>query len=389
MPRQIWLLVIATTINVTGGSFLWPLNTIYMHNELGKSLAFAGFILMFNTAANIAGNLLGGALFDRYSAYKTVLYGTLLATLATIGISLYHSVVPYTIFLIIIGFGNGITWPVIMAMAGSVWPEGGRRAFNAVYVAQNLGVALGATLGGYIASISFNYIFWANAILFIVFFFIVLFTFKEMDQSQNPQMHTSVIEQSGKINDKTAFRSLLILCSGFLITWIAYSQWQSTIASHTQDIGIPLEQYSSLWAINGFLIVFAQPLVKWVTEKITSPRTHIYIGVIIMIVSYFIAMIAADFTMFAIAMVILTMGEVLMWPAFPTLANVLAPKGRKGFYQGLVNSIGATGRMIGPVVGGFIVDMYNIELLFYILIVILFIPFATTKFYDRTLKAKK
>ncbi|RDW15641.1 MDR family MFS transporter [Oceanobacillus chungangensis] len=389
MPKQIWLLVIATTINVTGGSFLWPLNTIYMHNELGRSLAFAGFILMFNTAANIAGNLLGGALFDRYSAYKTILYGTLLATLATIGISLFHSVVPYTIFLILIGFGNGITWPVIMAMAGSVWPEGGRRAFNAIYVAQNLGVALGATLGGYIASISFDYIFWANALLFIVFFFIVLFKFKEMDQLQNPQMHTSVIKQSGKIKDKSAFYSLLILCSGFLITWVAYSQWQSTIASHTQDIGIPLEQYSSLWAINGFLIVFAQPLVKWITGKITSPRIHIYIGIAIMIVSYVIAMFAADFTMFATAMVILTMGEVLMWPAFPTLANDLAPKGRKGFYQGLVNSIGATGRMIGPVVGGFIVDMYNIELLFYILIAILFIPFVTTKLYDRTVNVEK
>ena len=41
MPKHIWLLVIGTVINVTGASFLWPLNTIYMHNELGKSLAFA------------------------------------------------------------------------------------------------------------------------------------------------------------------------------------------------------------------------------------------------------------------------------------------------------------------------------------------------------------
>src|SRR5690625_5935061 len=74
MPKSIWLLVIATTINVTGASFLWPLNTIYMHNELGRSLAFAGFILMFNQAASIAGNLIGGALFDKIIAYKTILF---------------------------------------------------------------------------------------------------------------------------------------------------------------------------------------------------------------------------------------------------------------------------------------------------------------------------
>ena len=214
----------------------------------------------------------------------------------------------------------------MFAMAGSLWPDGGRRAFNAVYVAQNLGVALGASLGGYVASFSFDYIFIANALVFILFFLLVLFTFKGMDQSKDRQMHTSVLEQRAKIHNKTAFISLLILCSGFLVVWIAYSQWQSTIASHTQSIGIPLEQYSSLWAINGFLIVLAQPLVKWFTDRITSPKQHIHIGTCILIISFTIAMFAENFTMFAVAMVILTIGEVLVWPAIPTLANKLSPK---------------------------------------------------------------
>ncbi|MFD1849051.1 MDR family MFS transporter [Oceanobacillus bengalensis] len=384
MPKEIWLLVIATTINVTGGSFLWPLNTIYMHNELGKSLAFAGFILMFNQGANIVGNLIGGTLFDRYSAYKTILYGTILSAVAAVALSFYHSsVVAYAILLVLIGFGSGITWPVMYAMAGSLWPEGGRRTFNAIYVAQNLGVALGATIGGYIASISFDYIFMANAILFVVFFFIVLFTFKDFDNARDRQMHTSVIEQRGEIKDKSAFVSLLVLCSGFLVVWIAYTQWQATIAPYTQDLGIPLEQYSTLWAINGFLIVFSQPLIKWITGKVTSVKAHIYIGTVIMIISFLIAMFARDFTMFAVAMVILTLGEVLMWPAFPTLANELAPKGRSGFYQGLVNSIAAVGRMIGPVLGGFIVDTTNMEVLFYVVIALLFIPFVTTTIFER------
>lgn len=69
MPRYVWILVIGATIQVTADSFLWPLNTIYMHNELGKSLAFAGLILMLNQGAAIIGNLVGGTLFDKISAY--------------------------------------------------------------------------------------------------------------------------------------------------------------------------------------------------------------------------------------------------------------------------------------------------------------------------------
>ena len=390
MPKQIWLLVIATTINVTGGSFLWPLNTIYMHNELGKSLAFAGFILMFNQGAGIVGNLLGGGLFDKYSAYKIILFGTGIALSSAIGLSFLHeSIFAYSLLLVLIGFGSGITWPVMFAMAGSLWPDGGRRAFNAVYVAQNLGVALGATIGGYIASISFDLIFIANASLFAVFFCLVLITFKPMDQAKDRQMHTSVLQQSGEVKNKSALIALLILCGGFLLTWIAYSQWQSTIASYTQDIGIPLEQYSALWAINGFLIVLGQPLLKWITDRVTSEKMHIYAGNVIVILSFLTAMFAENFTMFAVAMAILTAGEMLVWPAIPSLANTLAPPGRAGFYQGIVNSVGAAGRMVGPLIGGFIVDLYHIELLFYVIFALLLVPFVTTKFFDRNVKNNK
>jgi len=272
----------------------------------------------------------------------------------------------------------------MFALAGSVWPEGGRRAFNAMYVAQNLGVALGATFSGYVASISFNYIFIANAIFFFLFFLIVLFTFKGMDEIRDRHMHTTVIEQTGEIENKSSFTALIILSVGFFAVWFAYSQWQSTIASHTQDIGIPLEQYSMLWAINGFLIVAGQPIMK--LFKWQSQKTYIYVGNAIFLLSFALAMVSDQFIMFAVSMAILTFGEMLVWPAKPTIANDLAPPGRSGFYQGFINSVAAAGRMTGPILGGLIVDYFNIHLLFFILLFILFIPFMTTGIFDRGLK---
>jgi len=382
LPKYVWLLVIGTAINVTGASFLWPLNTIYMHNELGRTLAFAGFILALNQGASIVGNLVGGMLFDKFSAYKTVLIGTGTAFVSAVTLAFNHSIVPYSILLVVIGFSAGMTWPVMFAMAGSVWPEGGRRAFNAVYVSRNVGVALGAALAGYIADFSFDYVFIANATMFGLFFVFALTTYRQMDTVRDNRMHTSVIEQTQEIKDKSAFIALIILCSGLMITWIAYSQWQSTIASHTQDIGIPLDQYSLLWAMNGFLIVVGQPLIKWATNRIPSEKTQIYVGTTIFLGSFLVGMFARDFAFFAVAMVILTLGEMLVWPAVPTLAHKLAPKGRAGFYQGFVNSVGSAGRMVGPFLGGLIVDLYNIEVLFFVLLGLLLIPYVTTRVYD-------
>ncbi|SFA87585.1 Predicted arabinose efflux permease, MFS family [Lentibacillus halodurans] len=389
MPKFVWLLVIGTAINVTGASFLWPLNTIYMHNELGRTLAFAGFILALNQGASIVGNLVGGMLFDKFSAYKTVLIGTGTAFASAVTLAINHSIVPYSVLLVVIGFSAGMTWPVMFAMAGSVWPEGGRRAFNAIYVSRNFGVALGAALAGYVASFSFDYVFIANATLFGMFFLFTLITYRGMDMERNNRMHTSVIEQSKRIEDKSAFIALVILCSGLMITWIAYSQWQSTIASHTQDIGIPLDRYSLLWAANGFLIVIGQPLIKWITNRITSEKMQIYVGTTIFLGSFIVAMFADAFAFFAVAMVILTIGEMLVWPAVPTLAHKLAPEGRAGFYQGIVNSVGSAGRMVGPFLGGLIVDLFNIKVLFLVLLGLLLIPYITTRIYDKGMIQKR
>ena len=56
---------------------------------------------------------------------------------------------------------------------------------------------------------------------------------------------------------------------------------------------------------------------------------------------------AQQFTMFLVAMVTLTIGELFVWPAVPTIANILAPKDKLGFYQGVVNSAATVGKMFG------------------------------------------
>lgn len=66
-------------------------------------------------------------------------------------------------------FWWGMIVPAIYAMAGAVWPNGGRTTFNAIYLAQNIGVAAGAAMGGFVAEFSFNFIFLANLIMYVLF----------------------------------------------------------------------------------------------------------------------------------------------------------------------------------------------------------------------------
>ncbi len=387
MPRALWLLIIGMVVNVTGSSFLWPLNTIYIHDHLGKSLSVAGVVLMLNSAASVIGNLYGGSLFDKIGGYKSIILGICITLSALVGLTFWHGWPAYIIFQIIIGFGAGIIFPSMYAMAGSVWKEGGRKAFNAIYVAQNLGVAVGASLGGIVAAFSFQLIFLANTIMYVIFLLIALFGYKGISVNSGKQKTINI--ESPLVKNTRNLQALLMLCTGYMLCWVAYVQWQTTIASYTQEIHISLTQYSLLWSINGALIVVGQPLLNGVLKHLTtSLKLQIIIGIGIFIVSFIVAGNASAFSGFLVGMIILTVGEMFIWPAVPTIAFDLAPKGREGFYQGIVNSTATGGRMLGPLLGGMLVDRYSMSVLFIVLIGLFLIAIITTLIFDRSIKTK-
>ena len=102
-------------------------------------------------------------------------------------LNLFHGWPWYAVWLVLLGFGGGMIVPAIYAMAGAVWPNGGRQTFNAIYLAQNIGVAAGAALGGFVAEFSF-YIFLANLVMYVLFALVAITQF-------NLEIHAKVKHQ--------------------------------------------------------------------------------------------------------------------------------------------------------------------------------------------------
>ncbi|TSB48128.1 MDR family MFS transporter [Alkalicoccobacillus porphyridii] len=386
MPKSIWILIIAMTMSVTGISFLWPLNAIYIHEELGKSLTIAGFVLMLNSAAGVCGNLLGGRLFDQIGAYRTLVLGVTAAAISACLLAFFHSFTYYMLLLMGVGFGSGMMAPALYALAGTLWPEGGRRPFNAMYVAQNVGVSIGTALIGVVAANELTAVFQANALMHAGLFVFVLFAFRKLKAKSTGHDTMKPLENI-PFRRHFRFHSLIFVSIAFVICWMSYTQWQANVSVHTQGLGLSLGAYSLFWTVNGLMIVCAQPLLSLVIKKwIQGIKAQMVAGVILFIVSFLVLTQVTQFSGFMTAMIILTIGEMFIWPAVPTVASQLAPDGREGFYQGLVNSVAMVGRMFGPILGGFIVDVYSIYVLFYVLVgmLILSIPFLLV--YDHPLK---
>src|SRR5699024_12862966 len=121
-------------------SILWNINTININDELNKSLITAGVVLMINAFGSVIGNLLCGSLFDKIGGFRSIIFASIINIGSLVGLNFLNDWPWYPFWLVILGFGGGIIVPAIYAMAAASWPNGGRTTFNAIYLAQNLGV---------------------------------------------------------------------------------------------------------------------------------------------------------------------------------------------------------------------------------------------------------
>ena len=386
MPKAVWILIIGTFLNSIGSAFLWPLNSIYVHDYLGKSLSVAGVVMMLSALAGIIGNLVGGYLFDKFGGYRGIMVGATLNILGLVGMYFWHEWPWYIVFLISIGFSGAVVYPMIYALVGQAWPTGGRKAFNAIFLATNVGVAIGPAFAGFVADIEFEYVFGVNLAVYALFFVFVAFTFRGFKHGAAVKEKVVVARE---VSERNAFMAIGILSVALVICWVGYSQWAATISTHTQSLGISLTEYSLLWTINGVLIVAIQPFIRPILTRWENKLKHqLVLGLVLMGISYGVVYFAEEFTFFVVAMVLLTLGEVFFTPVLPTIANKLAPEGRKGFYQGVVNAMTALGRTIGPLLGGVMVDLYGMKILMLIFVVLFVFAIIPCLIFDRPLKEK-
>ncbi|MFD1466015.1 MDR family MFS transporter [Lapidilactobacillus mulanensis] len=358
-----WLFLGSLIIN-TGISFIWPLTTIYMHEYLHETLTVAGIVLLFNSGFTMIGNYLGGWLFDHWRPYPTILIGIATAMVSTGLLIFLHGWPIYAVLLVVLGLGNGIVATGINSTATLVRSKQPSYVFNVLYFTSNLGLVFGSLIVGYILPLGIQYIFMIAFVLFVAFFVMALLTFRQLDQSKQAatQHGTVVSDRNEQTRDKLP---ILLLLLTLFVAWVAYEQWQSNISAYMIHLGMDVKLYSHLWTVNAVLIVVLQPLLTHFDDYLLKHlRGRLYTGFFLFCGSFLILIFAKQFGWFVLAMTVLTIGEIIAFPAVSTFVNERASFAEKGRYQGLVALSASAGRAVGPLIGALIIETFTYPILF-------------------------
>ena len=354
IPRSVLVLILGGFVQSVGNSLMWPLNSLFMHGVLGRTLTEAGSLLALQALASLLGQFISGFLADRFGPKKVMIMGLLGAVFSVGFIGVFPVWNVYAPAFILFGLAQAFIFVPLNALIHALWPEGGRRGFNLLYISNNAGVAIGTAIGGMIAQISFRLTFSMNAAAFFIY---LLLVFIGVSERKEPIQSISQKQAPNRLSKDSGFKVLLALGGGIFFAWGAYIQLVTILPVVMNQLGFSLFSYSVLWTLNGVFIVTLQPLINWVIKTwAKSFKRQFYLASVLLTIGYIILLGKLPYVSYIIAMLILTLGEMLILPAVPAAAAQLAPQGKTGAYQGIIGGASSGGRMVGPLLGGMMYD---------------------------------
>jgi len=367
-PRLFWVVVGVRFVDGIGGTLLFPFFALYITQKFGVGMTEAGILLGISSLFGLIGSMFGGALTDKFGRKQLILFGLVFSAVSTLGFGLVNEIRVMYPLIIVVGLLSSVAHPAHEAMIADILPEDKRQeGFGILRVVANYAWIIGPTIGGFLANIDFFYLFVIDAILSCIVALIINRTIPETKpelhaHEKNETLLQTVTGYRFVLRD-TAFVSFIV---ANIIMLIVYQQMYGTLSVYLRDNhGINPQGYGFLMTTSAITVVLFQ---FWLTRSIKHlpPFLLMAIGTVFYAIGFVLFGIVGTFILFAVNIVIITIGEMIVVPTSQALVAGFAPEAMRGRYMAMAGLSWAIPSTIGPGLAGYILDNYNPNLLWYI-----------------------
>ncbi|MBT2403251.1 MULTISPECIES: MFS transporter [unclassified Streptomyces] len=355
-PTAVKSLLVGTAVNRLGG-FIQVFMVLYM-TQRGFTDTQAGAALGVYGAGTVLGVLTGGWMSDRIGPRLTIM-STLVSSAVLLPAVLYLD--SYPAILAIIGVGGALSQayrPASTSMISQLIPaERQVMIFAMVRLAINLGTTAAPLLGAALVQVSWDFLFWGEAVAILVFATVAGVTLPRKEESAAGEKGAQATESGVPGGRKPSY--LAVLADGryvlFLLAMFAssliYIQYVSTLPLTVKHLGLSTAVYAAMVALNGALVITCELLVAKVVQRWPA-RIAVIAGVALTGIGMSLYALPWGLAALVIATLVWSLGEIVGYPtlffAYPAQAG---PPELRGRYLGASNSLYGLGTAVGPFVG--------------------------------------
>ena len=362
LPRSVWTMEAGGLVNAFGNGITYPFVVIYLHNIRGFSLGTAGLVLATNGATSLLASPIAGWLSDRIGGRLTLAGALVLMATGVASFPLVREEWHAFVAMAVVGAGNGSFWPSQSTLLAGLAPEARRHAAYALQrVSRNLGIGLGGLTGGLIATTSdptsFTILFLVDAATFLGFIAVLPF----VPDPELPPVEEGV--RPGRYRDVLGDRLLLgIVGLNVVFVSAGYAQIELLPAFAKNEAHVSERGIGVIFLVNTLVIVFAQlPIARALEGRRRMPALALM--TVLWAAAWMIVLVGgatlealAAASVFALAGLLFGLGESFQGPTQGALVADLAPPRLRGRYMALSTISWEIGFVIGPAIGGYVLD---------------------------------
>lgn len=360
-PRPFWTLTGAHFVDRIGSTALWPFFSLYITQKFDVGMTEAGLLFALFSLSSFVGSILGGALTDRFGRKMILLFGLVASAASGLMMGFAQDLSTFFLLAAFTGILSDVGGPAAQAMVADLLPEGQRaEGFGVLRVTGNLAWIIGPTLGGIIGAYSFLYLFIIDAVTSLITAGIVLLALPETRPESQDIAHGESMTQTFRGYGKVLRDGLFVAFIGISILMnIVYNQMYSTLSVYLRDVhDVAARGYGYLMSMNALVVVLFQfPLTRRLRPY--RPMTRMVAGTLLYLVGFTMYGFVGAYVMFAAAMLLITVGEMMIIPTASALVARLAPAAMRGRYMAVSGVTWVVSASVGPLAAGIVIDNYN------------------------------
>jgi MFS family permease len=348
--------MIGLFFSMVGTSMVWPFLTIYVSERLDISLTEVAALISLNGLVQLGASFMAGPAADRLGRKRLMVI-----SLAGNGLTyfLFSQATVFWMFAALMamrGFFPAFYKVATNAMISDlVEPDRRPEAFAQMRMWQNLGIAFGPAIGGFVVAASYEIGFTAAALgLTLYAAAIALFAYETkppVEVSASSDFLVTGIKLGGYA---TLLRDRRFVTFIFLFTLFQMCSvllWVLLGVYAKQNYGLPESRYGLIQATNALMVVLFQVSVTRVTKRY-APLWVMFVGAAVYGAGVASIALGQGFWSFWLSYVVVTVGELIIAPTAVSFTADSAPVDQRGRYMGVFSLAQGAASGVAPVLGG-------------------------------------
>ncbi len=366
LSREVWYLALVTLIN-RAGTMVIPFLSLYLTKEKHFSLSEVGWIMSCFGLGSVAGSWLGGKLTDRMGYYRVMTGSLVFSCFLFILLRYLNSFEALCIgIFLLLTVADAFRPAMFVAVNVYSKPENKTRSITLIRLAINLGFAAGPAAGGLIiASMGYGGLFWIDG-LTSLFAGLVLLRLLHPKKARP-------LDQPVQEGTRSAYRDgqYWIFIVVMMIFGFVFLQYFSTVPLFYKDIHFLSEKsIGLLMGLNGLIIFLLEMPMVHALERRNIPKIRIiHAGMLLLALSFLIMNLSPSSSILIPALILMTLGEMLIFPFSNSYALEYSKKGKSGEYMALYSIAFSVSHVFSHNAGMQSINAFGFVTTWYILVV--------------------